>query len=311
MPDRSSARGAAALAQAETHQLAAAESADLLLSLLEKDAPALPAPTASAPLVRQIIDEEASASQAVGEAAQTIAAATVSQVERLGTFESLLFALVLIVLGLEGLFVVSPAVKRIQRFMDDLRQSHAELKAYSAKLERSNAELQDFASVASHDLQEPLRKVQAFSDRLRSRCAAAIDDQGRDYLDRIQNAAARMQTLINDLLTYCRVSSKAQPFVATDMVAITRDVVSDLEVRIDQSSGQVNVGELPTIDADPTQVRQLMQNLIGNSLKYSRPGVPPVVKVWSRHGSHRRTIRRRDAQPALLSDPGRRQRHRL
>ncbi len=87
--------------------------------------------------------------------------------------------------------------------MDDLGRSHEELKAYAAKLERSNRELQDFASVASHDLQEPLRKVQAFSDRLRSRCAATIDDQGRDYLDRVQNAAARMQTLINDLLTYC------------------------------------------------------------------------------------------------------------
>ncbi len=155
-----------------------------------------------------------------------------------------------------------------------------------SKLERSNSELQDFASVASHDLQEPLRKVQAFSDRLRSRCAATIDDQGRDYLDRVQSAAARMQTLINDLLTYCRVATKAQPFVPTDLVSITREVVSDLEARIEQVNGSVLVGELPTVDADPLQVRQLMQNLIGNSLKYSRPEVPPVVKVWSKHLPH-------------------------
>ena len=123
-----------------------------------------------------------------------------------------------------------------------------------------------------------MRKVQAFSDRLRSRCAAALDDQGRDYLDRIQNAAGRMQTLINDLLTYARVATKAQPFVPTDLVSITREVVSDLEARIEQVNGRVEVGELPTVDADPLQVRQLMQNLIGNSLKYSRPDVPPVVK---------------------------------
>ena len=159
------------------------------------------------------------------------------------------------------------------------------------KLERSNSELQDFASVASHDLQEPLRKVQAFSDRLRQRCAAALDDQGRDYLDRIQNAAARMQTLINDLLTYCRVATKAQPFVPTNLVSITREVVSDLEARIEQVSGQVDVGELPTVDADPLQVRQLMQNLIGNSLKYSRPDVPPVVRVWSKHRAPRCGLR--------------------
>ena len=192
----------------------------------------------------------------------------------------------MLVLATEGLCVVNPAVKRIQRFMDDLERSHVELKDYALKLERSNSELQDFASVASHDLQEPLRKVQAFSDRLRKRCAAALDDPGRDYLDRIQNAAARMQSLINDLLTYCRVATKAQPFVPTNLVSITREVVADLEARIEQVSGQVVLGELPTVDADPLQVRQLMQNLIGNSLKYSRPDVPPVVKVWSKHEPH-------------------------
>jgi light-regulated signal transduction histidine kinase (bacteriophytochrome) len=87
-------------------------------------------------------------------------------------------------------------------------------------------------------------------------------------------------------LTYCRVATKAQPFVPTDLVSITREVVSDLEVRIEQVNGRVLVGELPTVDADPLQVRQLMQNLIGNSLKYWRPDVAPVVKVWSKHLPH-------------------------
>ncbi|HKI20809.1 MAG TPA: ATP-binding protein, partial [Isosphaeraceae bacterium] len=119
--------------------------------------------------------------------------------------------------------------------------------------------------------------------RLRSRCAPALDDAGRDYLDRIQNAAGRMHTLINDLLTYARVATKAQPFVPADLVSITREVVSDLEARIEQVNGRVEVGELPSVEADPLQVRQLMQNLIGNSLKYHRPDVPPVVSICSHH----------------------------
>jgi light-regulated signal transduction histidine kinase (bacteriophytochrome) len=166
--------------------------------------------------------------------------------------------------------------------MEAMERSHEELKSYSARLERSNLELQDFASVASHDLQEPLRKVQAFSDRLRSKYRESLDEQGRDYLERIQGAAGRMQTLINDLLTYARVTTKAQPFVPTDLGVATRDVVADLEVRIEQVRGTVQVGDLPTVDADPVQVRQLMQNLIGNALKYHRPEVPPVVKVYLR-----------------------------
>jgi signal transduction histidine kinase len=280
------ARSMQHMQRAQTHRLAALQAAETLLSVLDGKGPALAQRAESRRHIDRIIREEEAENYALGEAAQASAADAADHVEGLNTSEFVLFGLVLLVLVFEGLFVVNPAVKRIQRFMDDLSLSHAELKAYAAKLERSNAELQDFASVASHDLQEPLRKVQAFSDRLRSRCAATIDNQGRDYLDRVQNAAARMQTLINDLLTYCRVATKAQPFVSTDLVTVTREVVSDLEARIEQVKGQVVVGELPTLDADPLQVRQLMQNLIGNSLKYCRPEVPPVVKVWSKHLAH-------------------------
>jgi light-regulated signal transduction histidine kinase (bacteriophytochrome) len=271
---------------AESHRLAATLSAETLLSLYNQNPAAPPRPAETAPHVRRIIEEEEAASHALAEAARGYGANAAIHFDRFNTFELALFGVVMLVLASEGLCVVNPAVKRIQRFMDDLERSHVELKDYALKLERSNSELQDFASVASHDLQEPLRKVQAFSDRLRKRCAAALDDSGRDYLDRIQNAAARMQSLINDLLTYCRVATKAQPFVPTNLVSITREVVADLEARIEQVSGQVILGELPTLDADPLQVRQLMQNLIGNSLKYSRPDVPPVVKVWSKHEPH-------------------------
>ncbi|MFI5454727.1 MAG: ATP-binding protein [Isosphaerales bacterium] len=270
------------LREAETHRLSAIESADALLSLLARNGSTSPRSAESSGIVHGIIAEEDAVGRAFGEAAAASAEESAVRIKGLESFEFQLLGLVLVVLVLESLFVVNPAVLKIQRFMQAMGHSHDELKFYAKKLERSNKELQDFASVASHDLQEPLRKVQAFSDRLRSTCAGAIDDRGRDYLDRIQNAAGRMQSLINDLLTYARVATKAQPFVPTDLVSITHDVVSDLEARIEQVNGRVEVGELPNVDADPLQVRQLMQNLIGNSLKYKRPDVPPIVKISCR-----------------------------
>jgi light-regulated signal transduction histidine kinase (bacteriophytochrome) len=152
----------------------------------------------------------------------------------------------------------------------------------AAELARSNAELEQFAYVASHDLQEPLRKIQAFGDRLKGKVDAAQLAEGRDYLERMQSAAARMQTLINDLLTFSRVMSASQPFVAVDLAAVTKEVLTDLEVRIEQTKAQVEVGELPTIEADPLQMRQLLQNLIGNALKFQPPGHQPVVKIQAK-----------------------------
>jgi signal transduction histidine kinase len=155
----------------------------------------------------------------------------------------------------------------------------AELAEANLELERSNRELQDFAFVASHDLQEPLRKIQAFGDRLRTVQAPNFDDRGRDYLDRMHSAAGRMHTLINDLLTFSRVTTKAQPFERIDLNKIANDVMSDLETTIEQSGGSVEIGDLPAIDADPLQMRQLFQNLIANALKFRKPESPPVVKV--------------------------------
>ena len=169
-------------------------------------------------------------------------------------------------------------------FFDDITErklDEEKLKLYAAKLEASNRELQDFAYVASHDLQEPLRKVQAFGDRLKSKYSGALPDEGRDYLARMQNAASRMSVLIHDLLTFSRVATKAQPFVPIDLATITREVLSDLEVRIEQTGGHVELGELPTIDADPVQMRQLMQNLIGNALKFHRADEVPIIKISS------------------------------
>lgn len=147
------------------------------------------------------------------------------------------------------------------------------------ELTRSNAELQQFAYIASHDLQEPLRKIQAFSNRLKEKYNGSLDSQGRDYIERMHNAAARMQALINDLLILSQITTKAQPFTLVDLNKVTHEVLSDLELRIHQTGGCVQVGELPTIEAEPLQIHQLLQNLIGNALKFHRAGEAPFVKV--------------------------------
>jgi PAS domain S-box-containing protein len=162
------------------------------------------------------------------------------------------------------------------------RQAEQALEEKAFELARSNSELEQFAFVASHDLQEPLRKILAFGDRLKTKCDAAQMTDGRDFLERMQNAAARMQTLINDLLTFSRVISRAQPFVPVDLNVVTREVLNDLEVRIERSKARVEVGELPVIDGDPTQLRQLIQNLVSNALKFHPTGAAPVVQVQAK-----------------------------
>ncbi|MBD0302278.1 MAG: PAS domain-containing protein [Tolypothrix sp. T3-bin4] len=149
------------------------------------------------------------------------------------------------------------------------------------ELARSNDELQQFAFIASHDLQEPLRKIKTFGDRLKATCGDTFTAQGRDYLERMQNAAQRMQSLIEDLLTLSRVTTRAQPFVSVDLAQVTQEVLSDLEVAIQQSDAHVEVGELATVTADPLQMRQLLQNLIGNALKFRRPEEAPFVKIYT------------------------------
>ncbi len=160
------------------------------------------------------------------------------------------------------------------------RQHAEETIAHQAEeLIRSNAELERFAYVASHDLQEPLRKISAFGDRLKTRAGDALDEDARDYLERMQNAAGRMQILINDLLSYARVTTRAQAFVPTDLGDVVREVLTDLEVTVEATAATVTVGDLPRLQADPVQLRQLFQNLIGNALKFGRDGVPPVVTI--------------------------------
>jgi light-regulated signal transduction histidine kinase (bacteriophytochrome) len=154
-----------------------------------------------------------------------------------------------------------------------------ELKSYMTKLEESNQALQDFAAIASHDLQEPLRKVAAFGNMLKQKCGGSLEEQGRDYLERILNANQRMQALLSALLEYSRLSTKVAPFVEVALTKLIQEVLSDLEVTIVKTGGEVHVGTLPVISADHTQMRQLFQNLIGNALKFHKPDEKPRVQV--------------------------------
>lgn len=158
----------------------------------------------------------------------------------------------------------------------------SELKAREAALRRSNQELESFASIASHDLQEPLRKIEAFGDRLKQRYQTSLGEDGQLYVDRMQSAVKRMRSLINDLLDYSRVTTKARPFTAVSLDEVLTGVLADLQMRLESSAGTVVVGPLPTIDADATQMRQLFQNLIANALKFHRPDVPPRVEINAR-----------------------------
>ncbi|MEX2301053.1 MAG: PAS domain-containing protein [Bryobacterales bacterium] len=167
----------------------------------------------------------------------------------------------------------------LSRDITEHKKAAERMERMMGELARSNGELEQFAYVASHDLQEPLRKIQAFSSRLRDRWGEQLGEQGADYLNRVENAAARMQILIEDLLSYSRVTSKAKPFVPVELGEVVVGVLSDLEARIERLNAKVEVGELPRVAADPTQMRQLLQNLIGNALKFHRKDSTPVVRI--------------------------------
>jgi signal transduction histidine kinase len=149
------------------------------------------------------------------------------------------------------------------------------------ELQRSNAALDEFASVASHDLQEPVRKILSFGDLLNTSAGPALEGNAREHLARMLGAAARMRTLISDLLLYSQVTTRVQPIVRTDLARIAKEVIADLETSIAESGGRIDVGPLPVIDADALQMRQLLQNLLGNAIKYRRAETPPIVRLAS------------------------------
>ena len=162
-----------------------------------------------------------------------------------------------------------------------VRERTAELNSYMAKLEQSNQDLQDFASIASHDMREPLRKVISFGNMLKQQAGDSLGQSGNDYLNRMLHATERMQSLLTGLFDYSRVATTSEPFKEVDLSDLIGGVLSDLEVRIIRTGGKVHVEKLPVLSADPTQMRQLFQNLIGNSLKFHKRGEKPMVQVRS------------------------------
>lgn len=170
------------------------------------------------------------------------------------------------------------------RDVSERKTTERELDKAIRELERSNRELQEFAFVASHDLQEPLRKIQTFSERLQAR-SERFDENDRDYLQRMSLAASRMQALIIDLLDYSRVNSRGQPLRPLSLDTVLDDVLNALEEKIAQTQARIERFSLPDIVGDASQLRQVLQNLINNAIKFQPAGQSPIIKVYAEASS--------------------------
>lgn len=187
------------------------------------------------------------------------------------------------------------------------KAAEEKVRRYAKELERSNIELQDFAYVSSHDLQEPLRKIRAFGDRLKKE-ASQLSEKSMDYLERMINAALRMQHLINDLLSFSRVSTHAKSFHEVNLKDVISDVLIDLEYSIEQSQAKIKIDDLPIIEAEYIQMKQLFQNLIGNALKFRKAEEPPHIKIYSnlmpRKSYHQNTVTGENLVKIFIEDNG-------
>jgi signal transduction histidine kinase len=189
-----------------------------------------------------------------------------------------LVALVFAVRALRAADQVREAKARLEEANVELERANDRLRRHAEELTRSNADLEQFASIASHDLQEPLRKVRTFTEQVTVLEGDVLSARGVDYLERTATAAARMQSLIEDLLRFSRVATHGRPFTAVDLHQVAAEVIDDLQAQVDLSAALIHLDELPTITADPLQMRQLLQNLISNAIKFRRADAPP--EVW-------------------------------
>jgi signal transduction histidine kinase len=165
--------------------------------------------------------------------------------------------------------------------MDITRQKtyESQLKQFTLELQRSNQDLEQFAYVASHDLQEPLRKIRAFGDRLTARYGEGLEGPGVDYINRMQSASARMQSLIEELLSFSRVSRPGIVIEKLDMNELMKEVLDDLDAQIRREKADIRVSKIPPIRGEHTQLKRLFQNLISNGIKFHKPGKAPRVQI--------------------------------
>jgi light-regulated signal transduction histidine kinase (bacteriophytochrome) len=181
------------------------------------------------------------------------------------------------------------ANKRLHTEVDHRKTMQAKNEILLLKLETKNNELTEFTSIASHDLQEPLRKIISFGDRLRN-LLKEDDEKSNLYLDRIQKASMRMSNLIQALLDLSHIHKDSRPFIQIDLNEVVQEVTEDLELQIKETRGTIEVTSLPVIRANRTQMQQLFQNLISNSLKFSKEGTPPEVRLMYNSTSNQHEI---------------------
>ena len=160
-----------------------------------------------------------------------------------------------------------------------LEENNQQLEQLNKTLEASNHDLQQFASVASHDLQEPLRKIQMFANRLQTKLDGHVKEDEARYLAKITASASRMKTLIIDVLNYSRLSANDGDFLPTDLNELVKDLLEDFELMIEEKGAVVRCGPLPVLEVNKGQMRQVFQNLLSNALKFSKAGCPPVIEI--------------------------------
>ncbi|HEX6914641.1 MAG TPA: response regulator [Chitinophagaceae bacterium] len=182
--------------------------------------------------------------------------------------------------------------RNLQKEIEDRKLSEQKIKKLNFQLLENNEQLKNtveeldrFAYVASHDLQEPLRKILIFSDKLEQGYKASFPPEAAGYLEKIVRSSERMHQLINDLLKFSRYTNDNYGFEKTDLNQVLKDVISDIETDIQQKKAHIEIGQLPTIWAIPSQMRQVFQNLLSNSLKFSRDGVNPEIKIFGKKSS--------------------------
>jgi two-component system, chemotaxis family, sensor kinase Cph1 len=172
----------------------------------------------------------------------------------------------------------------------ELNDKTAQIETQKDELQRSNQELEQFAYIASHDLQEPLRTVQSYVQLLRKRYADKLDTDANEFMDFAVEGATRMRTLIDDLLTYARLASRARPFERTELAVVLAETVRALKIRLDEKQATIKQSELPAVNGDKRQLGQLLQNLISNAVKFHKPGVHPTVTIAAERRGHEYVI---------------------